>query len=161
VRALCFEVLLCTNTCVFLNTGGCCLGVDGAEVLVELITKMIPTLKVLSLEMAELEDDGVAKILSAFDDETDNVLEELRLSENELEEASLDALLNANLPKLRLLTLKDNMELEGLDDKKAELKAKFSKTCIFINDDDEEEEIREDQDADVDALADQLAGSAL
>ena len=136
--------------------GGCCLGPDGAEVLCELIGKMASSLKVLSVETSELEDDGVSKIASAFSG-VDNVVEELRLSENELEEGALDALIGASFPKLRLLSLKDNMELEDLEDKKKEIRDKFPNAVVCIDDDDEEE-VAEQPDAAVDALADQLAG---
>ena len=110
----------------------------------------------LSVETSELEDDGVSKIASAFSG-VDNVVEELRLSENELEEGALDALIGASFPKLRLLSLKDNMELEDLEDKKKEIRDKFPNAVVCIDDDDEEE-VAEQPDAAVDALADQLAG---
>lgn len=141
------------------NLGGNGLGPDGAEVVRELITAMASTLKVLNLETAELEDDGLCKIVSALSS-VDNIVEELRLAENELEEVSLDVLIGATLPKLRLLSLKDNMELDDLDDKKAELRSKFPNAVVCIDDDDEEEPavVVEVPDASVDALADQLAG---
>ena len=141
------------------ETGGCCLGPDGAEVLGELLTKMAGTLKKLSLETAELEDDGVKKIVAAYEGiEEKTVLEVLRLAENELEEASLDALMDLKLPKLRLLSLKENMELEDLDEKKSEIKSKLAPAIVLIDDDDEEMEVQEEPDAEVDELANQLAG---
>mmetsp|Transcript_42401 Transcript_42401/g.102134 ORF Transcript_42401/g.102134 Transcript_42401/m.102134 type:complete len:451 (+) Transcript_42401:228-1580(+) len=144
---------------VDLNLGGCCLGPDGGEVLGELLTKMTGSLKVLSLETAELEDDGVKKIVAAYEGiEDKTVLEVLRLDENELEEASLDALMDLKLPKLRLLSLKENIELEDLDEKKSEIKSKLAPTFVLIDDDDEEMEVQEEPDAEVDELADQLAG---
>ena len=138
-----------------LSSGGCCLGPDGAEVLGELLTKMASSLKVLGLETAELEDDGVEKIASAFAG-VDNVVEVLRLAENELEEGALNALIGVDFPKLKLLSLKDNMELEDLDDKKKEIKDKFSNAVVCIDDDDEE--VVEKPDEEVDALADAFAG---
>lgn len=113
----------------------------------------------LSLETAELEDDGVKKIVAAYEgieDKTD--LEVLRLAENELEEASLDALMDLKLPKLRLLSLKENMELEDLEEKKSEIKSKLAPAIVLIDDDDEEMEVQEEPDAEVDELANQLAG---
>lgn len=133
------------------------MGPDGAEVLGELLTKVASTLKVLGLETAELEDDGVGKIASAFAG-VDNVVEVLRLAENELEEGALDALMDVDFPKLKLLSLKDNMELEELDDKKKEIRDKFSNAVVCIDDDDEEIEIVEKPDEEVDALADAFAG---
>ena len=138
---------------VSLFLGGCCLGPDGAEVLGELITKMATSLKVLSLETAELEDDGVGKIASALAGVGNNTIEVLRLGENELEKGSIDALLDVNLPKLKLLSLKDNMELEELDEKKQEIKDKFSHATVCIDDDDNDEIIEEKPDEEVDALA--------
>lgn len=134
------------------------MGPDGAEVLAELLTKMAGTLKALSVETAELEDDGVQKIVAAYDGiEDKTVLEELILAENELEEASLDALMDLKLPKLRLLSLKENMELEDLDDKKSEIKSKLAPAVVLIDDDDEEIEVQEQPDAQVDELADMIA----
>jgi Ran GTPase-activating protein (RanGAP) involved in mRNA processing and transport len=143
-----------------LIAGGCCLGPDGAEVLAELLTKMAGSLTVLSLDTAELEGDGVKKIIGAYDGiESTTVLEVLRLAENDLEESSLDALMGLKLPKLRLLSLKENAELEDLDDKKSEIKSKLSPAVVLIDDDDDEEvAVPEEPDAQINELADQLAG---
>ena len=116
------------------------------------------TLKELKLETNELENDGVEKIIGAFKGE--NVLTTLILDSNELDDASIDILMEANLPKLRVLSLKDNMDLEEADDeKKDELRNKFPGASVLIADDDKapEADVVEKADADVDALADALA----
>lgn len=124
-----------------------------------MLREKLDTLKELKLETDEMENDGVEKIIGAFNG--DNCLEHLRLDENELDEGIVDILLDANLPKLRLLTLKDNMDLEEADDdQKEKIRNKFSGATVCIADDDEEAaaEVVEKPDADVDALADALAG---
>jgi Ran GTPase-activating protein (RanGAP) involved in mRNA processing and transport len=136
--------------------GGCCIGPDGAEALNELLTKVKDSLKVLKLETDELETDGLGKIISAFDGST-NGLTHLHIDENELEEGAIDALLKSNLPNLRLLSMKENMDLEDVDDdKKQELRDKFPNARVFIEDSDEGDDGEQADDA-VDELAQQMA----
>jgi hypothetical protein len=139
------------------------LGPDGGPILAELLTLMAGSLKVLDLETAELEDDGVQGIVSAYEGiGRTTVLEKLDLADNDLGETSLDVLMNLDLPKLKVLSLKGNMDLEeeDLEDKKALLKSKFASIgCIvLIDEDDELVEVQEEPDEQVDELADQLAG---
>ena len=133
----------------------------GAEAMQELLTEIRGTLKVLKLETDELENDGVSKVLAPFN-ELRNVLNVLCLDENELDDGVVDALLGCNLPNLRRLSLKDNMELEELDDdKKEEIRAKFKGAKVaFDDDEDDGDEDDEEPDADVDDLAAQMASLA-
>lgn len=118
-----------------------------------MVREKLSSLKVLKLELCELGSDGVEKILAAF--KGDNCLERLYLDENELDDAAIDVLLGANLPKLVLLSLKDNELDEADDDKKEELRKKFSNATVIISDEDEEAAKaaeKETSDADIDAL---------
>lgn len=147
-----------TNVSPFIAfLGGCGVGPGGAAALRELLVEKRGTLKKLKLATDELEDDGVECIIASFEG-GDNVLEELRLDENEL--GSLKAFMDAKLPNLRLLSIKENMELEELedfDDWKQKLRDNFPKALVLIDDDDEEPTVQEEADAEVDALADALA----
>ena len=147
---------LILNDFIYLSgSGGGCLGPDGAEALQEALKANLMSTKTLQFRTAELEDEGVASIVGAFEGE-DNVLEVLRLDENELGEAALDALIGANFPNLRMLSLMENLDLEDFDDKKQALRDKFPKARVCFDEDDQEEEVAEDKDDDVDALTAQL-----
>lgn len=124
-----------------------------------MLREKLGTLKELKLETDEFENDGVEKIVAAFEGE--NVLTTLKLDENELDDGAIDFLMEGNFPSLRVLSLKENMDLdEADDDKKEELRSKFPSAAVLIADDDElpRAEVEEKPDADVDALADALAG---
>ena len=112
---------------------------DGAEALKELLATQLGSLKTLQLETNELGNDGVENILAPFAD-GNNVLEHLRLDENELDEGAIDAFLHTCIPKLRRLTLKDNMDLaDADDDKKETLRSHFGGAKIYFDDDDGDE----------------------
>ena len=124
----------------------------------ELIKSNLSTLKILKLETNEMENDGVEKVLSAFNDES-NVLTQLWLDENELSEDIVDTILSCKLPKLRRLSLKDNMDLEEVeDDKKDAIRKQFANAKVYFDEEDDEGDNEEQQDAEVDDLAAAMAG---
>ena len=77
------------------------------------------------------------------------------------DEEAINALLASHLPCLKILSLRDNMDLEDVeDDKKNELREKFSKAKVYFEEDQSESE-QEKKDAEVDDLAGLLAGSSI
>ncbi|CAB9524954.1 Ribonuclease inhibitor [Seminavis robusta] len=147
-----------------LDLSGCIVTPEGGEAMQEMLQQQAASLKELKLETNELGSDGVECILKCFADIDNPPLQHLRLDENELDEAAITALLDATFPNLRRLTLKDNMDLDELDDdKKAELRAHFSKARIYFDEevDGKEEDHEDAPDAAVDALTAQMANAGI
>lgn len=144
---------------ICLRIGACALGPYGAESLAELVKANIGTLKTLKLETNELENDGVEKLLSVFCDDN-NVLTELWLDENDLGEDIVSAILACKIPNLNRFSLRENPDLEELeDDKKEAVRKKFPNAKVFIDEEDDEGDGDEQKgDVAVDDLAAAMAG---
>lgn len=134
------------------------MGPDGAENLQELLTYNLETLEILKVDLDELGTDGVSKVLAPFND-GNSALTQLWLDENELDEGVIDHILACNMPKLRRLSLTENMDLEDLDDdKKEEIRAKFLGTKVYFDEAEAKEGDQERPDETVDDLAAAMAG---
>jgi hypothetical protein len=129
------------------------LGSDGARVLADYLQTQATSLRVLHLNYNELEDEGVCILLEPFS-ASRNVLEELSLQQNEIGEKGAEALVRAQLPKLKTLILEDNDEMP-----KKRIKAKYGTIAFFGEDEDEEDE--EIEANDMDALISQFSGAKL
>ena len=111
--------------------GGCEIGEEGAEVIAKFLGEHLDTLKVVGLGLNEFGNAGVKTILDAFSGKK-NCVEKLVLDENDLEEDAIDFLLEANLPALKVLSLKENMDLEEASDEKKEELAAAPKEFVAL-----------------------------
>ena len=83
-----------------------------------------------------------------------NVIEVLSLNGNEIESVGAKALVRTSFPKLKHLSLDDNMDLP-----KEHLRSKYGSIVFFGEEDDEEEEAEADND--MDTLLQQFAAATL
>lgn len=126
---------------------------EGAEVLAEFLQETASSLTYLNLDFNELGDDGVAVLVEAFS-ASRNALEVLSLNGNEIESSGAKALVRTDFPKLKLLSLDDNMEVV-----KDHLKSKYGSVVFFGEDDDEGEAAEPDND--METLLQQFAAAKL
>jgi len=111
------------------------------------------TLVYLNLDYGYLGDEGVAVLMQVFS-ASRNVIEFLSLNDNDIESVGAKALVRTSFPKLKHLSLEDNMEIE-----KAHLRSKYGSIVSFGSDDSEEEEA--EADVDMDTLLQQFAAAKL
>ena len=126
---------------------------EGAGVLSEYLHNVSSSLIYLNLDFNELGDDGVAVLMEAFS-ASRNVLEVLSLNGNEIESIGAKALVRTDFPKLKRLSLDDNMDIV-----KDHLKLKYGSVAVFGEDDDEEDEAQPD--GDMATLLQQFAAAKL
>lgn len=130
-------------------------GSEGARILADYLQSRGTTIKCLHVNFNEIGDEGVAILLEPFC-AIKNVLEELSLVQNEIEGVGSDALVSANLPKLRVLNLEDNDDVM-----KGAIKARFGAKVLFGQDDDDDEELDDAVDDDMDEIIKALSAAAI
>jgi hypothetical protein len=131
------------------------MGPDGAKVLLAYLEGAARHLQELSFDTNELTDAGLADLVAPFT-ANECILRKLNLAENELEAAGMRVLLDNPIHTLQELNLKDNPDIPL--QLAVMLQAMYP--AVLVEDDLEEGDLEEDED-DVDAIADQLAGSHL
>ena len=124
---------------------------EGAQILANLLQKQSTSLCCLNVDFNELGDDGVCIILEPFA-AARNCLEELSLNGNEVEKRGAEALVRATLPKLKRLSLDDNMGIP-----KKYLRAKYGDKVFFGDDDDDDDADEDEGDKDMNDLISHLA----
>jgi Ran GTPase-activating protein (RanGAP) involved in mRNA processing and transport len=102
----------------------------------------------------EFGDEGIPILLEPFS-ACRNVLEDLKLDQNEIEGEGTKALISASFPKLKSLNLEENDDMV-----KKQVIAKYGDIVNF-GDEDEGDMDAEEADEDIDTLIQQMAGASL
>ena len=116
----------------------------------EFLYTQATSIRCLNVDSNELADEGVC-ILMAPLAAARNCIEELSLNQNEIEKQGAEALVRAHLPKLKKLSLDDNMDIP-----KTYLRKKYGDLVYFGEDEDDDEE--EEKDDGMEDLIKQFSG---
>jgi hypothetical protein len=131
------------------------LGAKGARVLADFLQTQTECLVLLHAATNEFGDEGIPILLEPFS-ACRNVLEELSLEMNEIEEEGTKALISAFFPKLRVLNLRDNDDMN-----QKHIRAKYGDRVSFGEDAIDEDEDGGDDDDELNDLVAQMAVASL